>query len=266
MYRLDREEFLKFRLISLWSMLGFQSGFINAFGYLACGRFVSHVTGFGTQIGVSLAEDFWMAMEFMGFPLSFMFGAFVSGLITSARLERGLKPRYDIMTLAIPFVVLIIAILGYQNVFGQFGEGLIFQRDFGLLFALSFVCGAQNGCFATLTKGQIRTTHLTGISTDIGTDFARMWFGKLNPQEHEMAKRANITRMSTFVFFSLGSIVSVYTSRQFEYIALLVPVFTAVVAYISVRKISHYMDRVHRINEVKKEREHKFSSNNTVSV
>jgi uncharacterized membrane protein YoaK (UPF0700 family) len=249
MYRLDREEFLKAPLISLWSMLGFQAGFINAFGFLACGRFVSHVTGFGSQLGVSLAEkNLYQALEFLGFPLSFMLGAFCSSIITSVRLERGLRPRYDVMTLILPIIIITVCIAGANEMFGQFGEGLIFDRDFMLLFSLSFVCGAQNGCFATMTKGQIRTTHLTGISTDIGTDLARMFFGNLPAEEYRLVKKANITRFATFAAFSIGSVTSVYASVRFEYMALMIPALVSIIAYFSVGKISRYLDRVHRIS------------------
>ena len=40
----------------LWLMLAFQSGFMNAGGYLAVHRFISHMTGYGTYVGVALAQ------------------------------------------------------------------------------------------------------------------------------------------------------------------------------------------------------------------
>lgn len=228
MYRLEREDFLKSPLIFLWAVLGFQAGFINAFGFLACGRYVSHVTGIGTQIGLSIAESqLQIALELIGFPLAFMFGAFFSGVFTSARLERGLKPRYDLMTFFMPFIIMVVAIMGWYGFFGDFGETLTRTRDFILLFTLSFACGLQNGCFATLTKGQIRTTHLTGISTDLGTDLARLFFGKLNRAERNLVVRANISRFSTFVAFSLGSIISVFATNSLHYVALIVPFISA---------------------------------------
>ena len=35
-----------------WFLLAFLGGHVNAGGYLACHRFVSHVTGFATLAGV----------------------------------------------------------------------------------------------------------------------------------------------------------------------------------------------------------------------
>ncbi|MBC7386927.1 MAG: DUF1275 domain-containing protein [Cryobacterium sp.] len=243
MYRLEREDFVKAPYISLWATLGFQAGFINAFGFLACGRYVSHITGFGTQIGLALAgSKGWLAIELLGFPLSFMVGSFTSGFFTSARLERGEVPWYGPITLILPGILFTLAGLGVAGLFGPFAEGLVEARDFFLLFLLSFACGMQNGCFATLTKGQIRTTHLTGISTDIGSDFARMWFGKLSESEYALTRRTNISRIATFAAFASGSILSVLVSNRFGYAALIVPFLTASFAYLAIRKIHNILD------------------------
>ncbi len=238
MYRLEREEFVQAPYVSLWSILGFQAGYINAFGFLACGRYVSHVTGFGTQIGMAIANSsIFFALELLGFPLSFIFGSFFSALLTSARIERKQKPLFVGVSYFFSLVLLSLILLGKLGLFGTFGEQLIQAHDFVLLFLLSFVCGMQNGCFATLTKGQIRTTHLTGISTDIGTDLARIWFGKLSPPELDLTKKINMSRIVTVVSFALGSILSVLMSRYFAYGALTVPFATSLVVLYAVHHI-----------------------------
>lgn len=243
MYRMERAEFVENKYVSLWSLAAFQAGFVNAFGFLACGRYVSHITGFGTQIGVAAAEGkLLLAFELMGFPLSFILGAFFSGFWTSARLERCLRPRYDVITALLPITLAFLLLLGYHGIFGPFGEPLIQVRDFMLLFLLSFFCGMQNSCFATLTKGQIRTTHLTGIGTDIGSDFARLMFGKLQGLELELTKKMNFSRIMTFISFSAGSIVSVAFASRFEYWALGVPLLTSIVIFAAVHLISRILD------------------------
>ncbi len=243
MYRLEREDFVQSPYISLWATLGFQAGFINAFGFLACGRYVSHVTGFGTQIGGAIAEkNPLLAFELLGFPVSFILGAFISSFFTSARLERGLIPRYGLITCMLPLILAGVWLAGELGVFGEFGNTASSEIELVVLFLLSFVCGMQNGCFATLTKGQIRTTHLTGISTDIGTDFARMWFGKLSPKEYELTRRTNLSRIATFVAFATGSVISVQLSRQFGYASLVAPLVTSGLCYIAIRRIQSILN------------------------
>lgn len=96
-----------------------------------------------------------------------------------------------------------------------------------LLNSLTFLCGMQNACFATLTKGQIRTTHLTGISTDIGTDLALALSGNLNPEDKHMAIRRNIMRIVTFSSFSLGAVLSALVDSHLQYWSFLVPTLTS---------------------------------------
>lgn len=246
MYRLERNDFVKTPIVYLWSTLGFQAGFINAFGFLACGRYVSHVTGFGTQTGVALADGLgWFAVELAGVPLSFIAGAFACGLATSARLERGERPFYNQIVMLLPIFMLFLAVMGLNGMFGPFGELLVLPRDFLLLYLLSFLCGMQNACFATLTKGQIRTTHLTGISTDIGTDLARLVRGRLSPEEKNLTRKVNYSRMLTFIGFTFGSISSVLVARQLGYGALVIPIFTSIVAFFWVRGVERRLDLIY---------------------
>lgn len=228
MYRLQPHELAQPRFVSLWALLAFQAGFINSLGFLACHRFVSHVTGFGTQVGISLGEGrYWHAVEMFSAPLAFIAGAWFNGLLTVARQSRGLVPRYDVVTTLMPGIIFILMCGGVLGLFGPFGEPLEFNRDFILLASLCFICGMQNACFATLTKGQIRTTHLTGISTDLGTDLALTLYGKLNPLDRKMAILRNIKRTITFTGFSLGALLSAVISFKMGYWSFIVPLITS---------------------------------------
>jgi len=228
MQKLEPKDFVKKRYISLWATLAFQAGCINSLGFLACRRFVSHVTGFGTQVGISLGDfNYGLAFELFTAPLSFIFGAWFSGYLTVARSSRGLAPRYDVVSLLIPIVMIALMLAGNSGFFGPFGEQLTFEEDFILLNSLTFLCGMQNACFATLTKGQIRTTHLTGISTDIGTDLALTLHGQLDSEEKRMAVRRNIMRIVTFSSFSIGALLSAVIDSKLEYWSFLIPIATS---------------------------------------
>ncbi|RZA07502.1 MAG: DUF1275 domain-containing protein [Proteobacteria bacterium] len=243
MYRLEREDFVRPRYIALWALLAFQAGFINTFGYFALGRSVSHVTGFGTQIGIALAESrLLIAVDLLMFPLFFVLGSFVSALYTSARIERSRRPSYGRITLAMPIILFTLMAMGSFGVFGPFGEEFIYNRDFALLFLLAFFCGMQNGCFATMTKGQVRTTHLTGVSTDLGTDAARMFFGRLEEEEYALTQRVQISRLATIVCFASGSILSAQISSVYGYTVLALPFATSAVAYLAARQTSRLLD------------------------
>lgn len=228
MYRLEPQDFVKGRFICLWSLLAFQAGFINSIGFLACHRFVSHVTGFSSQVGITMGSGKYMlALEMLGAPFAFIFGAWVNGVLTVARRSRGLKPRYDLVTIIIPVTLSLLMIAGVQGLFGPFGEPLLLFRDFVLLGSLSFVCGLQNACFATLTNGQIRTTHLTGISTDFGTELSLITNGGPRDDERRFARKRNFMRAMTFLSFSSGAFISALVDSRLEYWALMLPAVTS---------------------------------------
>jgi uncharacterized membrane protein YoaK (UPF0700 family) len=227
-----KDKTLKTKYLPLWATLAFQAGFINSFGFLACGRFVSHVTGFGTQVGLALGEGKWtFALEMFGTPFFFILGAFISGLYTSARQAKNLHPQYERVSATLPLILLALLIGGTQGWFGPFGEDLLYLHDFVLLFSLSFACGLQNACFTTLTGGFIRTTHLTGLSTDLGIDLSRGIYGDVSKAERSMLRRSNIARIVTFLAFAAGSIVSIKLSEDYHYFSLGVPLATSLLVF-----------------------------------
>ncbi len=237
MNRLSREQFVSSRFWGIWSLLGFQAGFVNAFGFLACGRYVSHVTGVGTQLGVSIGAQNWVLMaELVGFPLSFIAGSFFNSLFTVARIEKGKKPAFRTIALILPIGFTIVLLTGLSGQFGAFDAQTLASHEVNLLYALSFLCGLQNGCFATLTHGQIRTTHLTGISTDIGTDLARLWFGRVPAEDLKATRQMNICRALTAAAFTFGSVASVLLCASMEFAAMMIPALTSIIVFFVVSR------------------------------
>jgi uncharacterized membrane protein YoaK (UPF0700 family) len=228
MYRLEVQDYVKSKWMNLWGLAAFQAGFINSLGFLACQRFVSHVTGFSTNVGISLGDgNYLYALELFVVPLFFLFGAWLNGYLTVSRISKNLIPRYDIISLIIPSILLILMSFGLAGYFGPFGKTLSFSQDFILLNSLTFICGIQNACFSTLTKGHIRTTHLTGLTTDFGTDLSLVISGSLPPEERELAIKKNWMRLITFASFSLGALFSALVDREIEYLSFLVPIATS---------------------------------------
>lgn len=202
-------EFLRAEFVWFWAALAFQAGFVNAGGFLATARFVSHMTGFGTQVGLSLSEpDYLLAFEMISAPASFLLGAMTSAAFVDVPMLKGRRPRYFFVMGAMFLIFSAVTVFGMAGWFGTFGEPLRYGRDFLLMSFLCFACGMQNACFSTLTKGQIRTTHLTGLLTDIGTTTIKLIVTPAPRRDHKVWKRMNAVRWATFVAFSSGSMVS----------------------------------------------------------
>jgi uncharacterized membrane protein YoaK (UPF0700 family) len=67
------------QVIFHWFMLSFNGGCINAGGFLATGKFVSHVTGFATLFGVdAMTDQVKAAISMLTVPLFFFVGVVCS--------------------------------------------------------------------------------------------------------------------------------------------------------------------------------------------
>ncbi|MGZ3658133.1 MAG: YoaK family protein, partial [Bdellovibrionota bacterium] len=204
--------------ISIWMSMAFQAGLLNIGGFMACHRFVSHVTGFATFFGYEINQPgsnhaFGMLLV----PLFFLFGSMLSGQLVDVRLRLRKRPRYYI-TFGVIFVlicsVLFAGTLGY---FGEFGEALELPRNYLLLALLCLTCGIQNGTISTVSRSVIRTTHLTGITTDLGLGIMRILNRKSLPADASNEWHANLMRVGIIFSFCFGSVCGGYAFRRLGY-------------------------------------------------
>lgn len=137
-------------------LLAFIAGSINTVGYL-CFRHqpITHLTGTSTELGIAMANLDAGEILHWGFVLgSFLFGAMASGFIVQQRTLQ-LGRRYGVV-LMIESALLFVATPLIHD-----------QSDLGLYLA-SMACGLQNAMVSTYSGATFRTTHLSGIFTDLG--------------------------------------------------------------------------------------------------
>src|SRR4051812_46637294 len=81
--------------VIIWMVMAFQAGVINIAGFICCGRFVSHVTGFAAFFGYEVSESHASAaVGMLAVPIFFLLGAMASGELIDVRLRRDKPPRY----------------------------------------------------------------------------------------------------------------------------------------------------------------------------
>ncbi len=137
-------------------LLTLAAGCINAIGFLGfLHQPVSHLTGTVTQFGADLvARDFSLVLR-TGLTITcFFFGAFLSAAITrQSSLKVG--RRYGaVLTLESALLVAAFFLL-------QRGQA---AGDYFCVVA----CGLQNAMATSYSGAVLRSTHLTGIITDLG--------------------------------------------------------------------------------------------------
>jgi uncharacterized membrane protein YoaK (UPF0700 family) len=208
----------------LWLLLAFQGGFINTGGFIACHRFVSHMSGYGTYVGVELGQEHYLgAVEMALAPLFFLAGAIYAGWLVDRRIILQQEPRLQRGMIVLATLNLFIYLGEYWGWLRAFGEPLEVRRGFLLLFALCFSCGLQNGLFTSLTKGQVRTTHMTGPITDIGLNLVMARTRERDDPERARISKLNVLRVKNVISFMSGSLIATLIFTQMTYEGFVVP-------------------------------------------
>jgi uncharacterized membrane protein YoaK (UPF0700 family) len=211
-----------------WVALAFQGGFLNVAGLLTVHIFVSHVTGFSAHFTMNLLDgDLIKSLYFLLVPLFFLIGAFFSCLFTELRKKNNKQPGYINILCCLSTIFFLVTILGINNFFGEFGEAFSSFRDFILLSILAFACGSQNAIFTHFSKSIIRTTHLTGITTDLGIGLAKFFIS--GNQEERLV---NKIRIDIILSFTVGSLLGAYILPRIQFLGFLIPaIISLIVAF-----------------------------------
>jgi uncharacterized membrane protein YoaK (UPF0700 family) len=169
-----------------WS-LAFVAGAVNAGGFLAVQSYTSHVTGAVSRMADELALGHkTVALAALAIVVFFALGAFCSGLLISLGRRRRFQSHYALS---------LMLEAGLLLLFGLMGSRLNQMHTFFLpvtVILLSFIMGMHNSVVTTISNAEVRTTHLTGIVTDLGLELSRLFY--FNVSAHERTQRVMANR------------------------------------------------------------------------
>lgn len=206
-----------------WFLLSFNGGCVNAGGFLSTGRFVSHVTGFATLFGVDLVtSQIKIAISMLVVPLFFLLGSLIAGVLIEYPLIKRKQPHFDWVMGLSAICLFITAGAGHFDI-GDFGNIERLKYTFVILALLCLACGLQNGAITSSSVRSIRTTHLTGITTDLGLGLARLFMLKFSQEKYDQEVKSNQLRLGSIVSFILGSTVGAYIFLKFGFLGFLLP-------------------------------------------
>ena len=143
------------------------AGAVNASGFFAVGTYTSHMTGLVSRVGDELAQGhFWIGLRVLIFVGSFMLGA----MMATWQILRARKRNQPAFWR--PLLLEAFTLLGFAT-FTVSTEGRVHLDSFSMTALICFSMGAQNALVSKLSGARIRTTHLTGVSTDIGIELMK---------------------------------------------------------------------------------------------
>ncbi len=142
------------------------AGAANAGGFLAVRQYTSHMSGIVSAMADDLAVgSVLLALNGLAAVMSFLMGAFLTTLFVRWARERRLESEY-----ALPLVLEAVLLV----IFGVTGRVFSGGYLLGTVMLLCFTMGLQNAIITKISDAVIRTTHLTGMVTDIGIALGRM--------------------------------------------------------------------------------------------
>ncbi len=231
-----------FNTIIHWYLLSFNAGSINAGGFLATGKFVSHVTGFATLFGVDFIDDRpESAVGILSVPLFFLLGSFISGMLIDRPIHLKKRPHFDYV-MGLSALCLFAAAGGgiiILSHLARFGQLFKLEQVYVLLALLCLACGLQNGAVTSGSGSTIRTTHLTGITTDLGLGLARIVTHRNNPSHLHRETRINLVRLGSILAFVFGSALGTWFFIQLGYRGFIIPGLISTYAAWHGRKEKH---------------------------
>jgi uncharacterized membrane protein YoaK (UPF0700 family) len=186
-------------------ILALVAGFINAIGLLGFKhQSISHLSGTATLLGTGFIDStFGDIFHLVIVLISFLIGAAISGyVLRSGALKLG---RHYSSLLSFEAALLLGAIffLTQDYLFGH--------------YLASAACGLQNALVTTYSGAVIRTTHVSGIFTDLGI----MLGAKLRGEAFD--RRKALLFLLIIAGFIFGGTLGAYTFSFARFYSLFIP-------------------------------------------
>lgn len=148
--------------------LSWIAGYTNILTLITCGQATSHISGTMSQLGRDFAEGRLRSATYViALLAAFLLGAALSGFLTE--LGRRLRWRsIYVLPMAVEAVMLALFALFVD---WEMAEQL--DPDYAKLWLTvipSAAMGLQNATITRISGGVVRTTHVTGVTTDLGLE------------------------------------------------------------------------------------------------
>lgn len=205
--------------------LSWVAGYTNALTILTCGQVTSHLTGSISQLGVEVAELQWSKAGYLlSLILMFLLGAFTAGAMTEFGRLRRYQSIYVLPMVTEAALLGLFALLVDWQATGAIGPG---SAHVWLTFLPSFAMGLQNATITRISGGVIRTTHVTGVVTDLGLELSRIVFRLLGLRRQVEAHRRHQENWRALLLlsipgsFALGAGLGTFCFELFEAYSML---------------------------------------------
>jgi len=224
--------------IKLAALLSSVAGVVNIVGVLAFGTLTTNVTGHFAFLSEDLyLNRYSLAVVSMLYVASFFVGAFLAS--TCMELTSKNTDHFSYM-LPLSIEILLLGTVALSDFMEQ-------QFPVWLSCILLLAMGLQNALVTRISGSVVRTTHLTGLFTDLGIELSQLIFYK-DRNDYNRLRHSIMLRGIIVGGFFLGGLVGAFLFGWLGRKTLLLPVFILFMAlYYDRALIAYYRSiRKHR--------------------
>ncbi len=225
------------------TVLSFVAGIVNVTGFLSFKQLTTNVTGHFALFIYDVANfEFWKGTIYFLYIFSFLFGSFLSSFLIEKYRE---NKKHNVFILPAIIECLILITIGLiSNI-------IVIEYPNLIVCLLLFAMGLQNSFVTKISNAIVRTTHLTGLFTDLGIDISQLFFPKSHPQRAKLKSNIKL-RVYIILFFFAGGIVGGLFYSRFN-LELNTLIFAALILISSL----FYDDLRYRLIRLKRTRKQK---------
>jgi uncharacterized membrane protein YoaK (UPF0700 family) len=196
--------------------LAFVAGATNAGGFLAVGRYTSHMTGLLSSIPDNLAVGQSVLALGAGLAIcTFVFGAATTSLLVHWARRRRLHSLF-----ALPLMLEALFLLLFGLAGATLDDRAAFRVPFTML-VLTYLMGLQNAVITKISRAEIRTTHVTGLITDLGIELGKFLY--TNHSHDQLPVRSDRRKVriqiSLVCAFLIGGLVGANGFKYLGYVS-----------------------------------------------
>lgn len=194
------------------SLLSLVAGIVNVVGFLSVQRLTTNVTGhFAFFVDAVFKLQLLNSVTYFFYIFFFFLGSFVSSLLVEIITRKNKRYIFIIPTLIESFILFTIAFLG---------NFLLVNYSNLITFSLLFAMGLQNSLVTRISNAVVRTTHLTGLFTDLGIELSQLLFKK--NQKEKLISTIKL-RLRIIAYFFCGGITGGILFIHLEFHSLFIP-------------------------------------------
>jgi len=218
--------------LRLASLLSLVAGTVNITGVLSVNVLTTNVTGHFAYFGEQFSSgNYNQAVNFLLFILSFLAGSFVSNFLIETISRNRSRHIYLIPILIEAILLSFAATIGINHF-------MFFSKEMIALILL-FSMGLQNALVTKASQSVVRTTHLTGLFTDLGIESSQFFFYRKIRDVQPLIKSIKL-KIAIIICFFGGCVAGGFLFSKMRFYTLFFSVALLVIALLYDTILLHF--------------------------